>query len=109
MNNIYDVYRKLCENYKEFKITIEEGIITVYMGKYRIEAYDETINFMQNNKCITHTHSNYDFEVMYKKIVMYINKREILRKEIVLDKIKFWLIFLILCIIVTIIKESLEK
>ena len=82
MKNINDVYKRLKKEYPKLKILYtDKYTIVIEIEEYKIEAYEETVNFCKNKKWISHRHSNYDYNELYNDIIYYIENRKIIKKH----------------------------
>lgn len=105
MKDINDVYKKLKKEYPNLKITYTDGYtILIEIKDYKIEAYEETVNFFKKSKCITHTHSDYDYNKLYNKIVYYIDNRNKIKRQVLIGKVDTFLILLVFALLVLLIK-----
>lgn len=108
MKNISDVYNSLKKEYPKMDITLADDVITITIENYIIKAYEETIEFYQDNKEITHCHSDYDFDYMKEFIIDYIENRKDIKKKFIKDNIRdsilFFIVFFIIQLIIIYIK-----
>ncbi len=110
MNNMEDVYKKIIDQYKslDVKLNDDEEIIIKTNDK-EIKAYKDGVLYYYKGEGLAHSHDE-TYEEVYESIEYYLEKEpDYFIKMHKKDQIIKWIIIITLALILSIIKEFINK